>query len=511
MAHSVTRRFAFSLSSSLFRGGVAFATGMLLARLLGPSTYGRFAFLLGTFLALRDLVDMGGSVAFFTFLSQKPRSRKFVAWYFRWLVLQWILPTLAVALLFPKDWIRAIWKGQDLALILLAWAAVFAQSSLWKAVAEAGESRRETLRVQTMSTAVVLTHLCIILLLWTTRILSLRAIFSAMIVEYLVAAALVMRRFKYDSASQDSVDERSPIIGRKYWSYCAPMLPYVGIGFVAQFADRWVLQNYGGSIQQSYYAVASQFSVVALLATNSILRIFWKEIAEANHRADNERMYKLYRTVCRLLFFCGALVAGFAIPWAKELLRLVLGNAYTGGTVAFSIMLLYPIHQSLGQITGSFLYATEKVKISTLIGVTQMIGGIIVMYFVLAPSNEPIPGLGLGAEGLALKMVALQLVGVNVTMYVIARIWKWHFDWAYQPLSLGLWIALGWMMKVGWSVIIGRSGHMMWALAFSGASYLALSAVLLVLLPSLVGMSREELLARPRQVLQAVRATAAKV
>src|SRR5207302_5348904 len=122
------------------------------------------------------------------------------------------------------------------------------------------------------------------------------------------------------------------------------------IGFAYEFADRWLLQGYGGSVQQAYYAVSAQFAAIALLATGSILSIFWKEIAEAHHRGDHVRTGMLYKKVSRLLFVIGAVIAGFLLPWAQDLLRLLLGAAYVGGPSTLAIMFLYPIHQSMGQI-----------------------------------------------------------------------------------------------------------------------------------------------------------------
>ena len=80
MTSSVRGRFAFTLGANFFRAGLNFTTGMLLARWLEPTRYGNMAFLLGTFLGVRQLLDLGSSSAFFTFLSQRPRTGLWFAW-----------------------------------------------------------------------------------------------------------------------------------------------------------------------------------------------------------------------------------------------------------------------------------------------------------------------------------------------------------------------------------------------------------------------------------------------
>ena len=126
---SVRVRFAFTVGANLLRGLLSFATAMLLARWLGPELYGDMAFLLGTFLGVRHLFDMGSSSAFFTFLSQKPRSARFVRSFFFWLAIQFAVPFGVMAILFPSDWIVHIWHGNGRNLVLLAFAAAFMQNS----------------------------------------------------------------------------------------------------------------------------------------------------------------------------------------------------------------------------------------------------------------------------------------------------------------------------------------------------------------------------------------------
>ena len=79
---SIRSRFIFTVGTNFFRSLLSFITGILLARLLGPESYGNMAFLMGSFMGVLSLLNMGSSSAFFTFMSQKTRSRKFVLLFF---------------------------------------------------------------------------------------------------------------------------------------------------------------------------------------------------------------------------------------------------------------------------------------------------------------------------------------------------------------------------------------------------------------------------------------------
>jgi O-antigen/teichoic acid export membrane protein len=130
MATSIRARFGFSLFANLSKAVVTFGTGLLVARGLGPENYGTMMFPLGTFAAARQLLDMGSSTAFFTLLSQRHRSGRFVVWYLAWLGIQFLVPAVLVGLLFPAAWVELIWKGELRSLVLLAILAAYLQSVL---------------------------------------------------------------------------------------------------------------------------------------------------------------------------------------------------------------------------------------------------------------------------------------------------------------------------------------------------------------------------------------------
>src|SRR5262249_39400973 len=150
-------------------------------------------FLLGTFIAIRQLLDLGTSTAFYTFMSQRPQSKRHVVGFFTWLAVQFLLVFCVVWLLFPARWVEVIWHGEPRSLILLAFAAAFMQNSVWPVVQQTGESQRQTVRVQGIGAIVAGMHLLVVVLLWSLGVLGLYAIFAAIALEYLLASMVVRR------------------------------------------------------------------------------------------------------------------------------------------------------------------------------------------------------------------------------------------------------------------------------------------------------------------------------
>src|SRR3989442_12337592 len=108
---SVKTRMLVSIGSNALRAALSFFTGVVIARSLDPSGYGDLMFLLGSFAAIRMLLDMGCSSAFFTFLSRRSRGRRFYLLYFAWLALQVVITVIVVGLLIPSSLLHRIWLG----------------------------------------------------------------------------------------------------------------------------------------------------------------------------------------------------------------------------------------------------------------------------------------------------------------------------------------------------------------------------------------------------------------
>src|SRR5260221_9055077 len=100
---SVKTRFLVSLGSNSIRSIIGLVSGVLIARGLNPSGYGDLMFLLGSFVAIRSLLDMGSSNAFYTFLSRHTQGHRFYLSYFAWLALQFVITLFFVALIIPDS------------------------------------------------------------------------------------------------------------------------------------------------------------------------------------------------------------------------------------------------------------------------------------------------------------------------------------------------------------------------------------------------------------------------
>jgi O-antigen/teichoic acid export membrane protein len=490
---TVKVRFLSSFFSNIFRSAISLITGLLIARWLGPSDYGRMSFLIVSFTAFRTLMDMGSSSAYFTFLSQRKRSKKFVSLFWKWILLQFIFTLVLVGLLFPSNLINEIWKGESRSLVILALFTTFFQLTVWPIASQMAEANRNTIAIQRLNTIVVIVHLFVLLALWCFGKLILPAIFISLLIEWAIASWIASKMYtstKDDDTNSGDAEDTPHSVFKEFFKYCLPFIPYAWFSFAHDFADRWMLQCWGGSKEQAYYTISYQLATISLLATTSVLRIFWKEIAEANYNNDKERVKQLYLRISKGLYFVAAISAGAFIPWTAEIISMMLGDQYKGANTTMLLMFIYPVHQSIGQIGSTMLMATGKTLVQVKLGIAFMIASIILVYFMLAPSYALIPGLGLASGGLAWKMVIMQFLQVNILIWLLSKMFNWDYDWKFQIYGLLPPIVIGLLIKMLLKVFLGIP--LIFSMVIYGILYIVFITVLVFFFPSISGLTRSD-------------------
>ncbi len=498
LGERIVVRFGATLAANLLRAGLSLLTGVMLARGLGASGLGDLFFLLGSFTAVNQFIDLGSSTAFYTFLSHRRRGRTFFALYFGWLAVQFLVTSGIVMNVLSALLVDRIWVGHQRAVIWLAFGASFVTTQVWGVVSQLGEARRKTVAVQTVAVLQAALHAVLVALGVRGGWLTVPLVMWLLIGEYLLLIAVIAPLLVRENltASPAAPETLSGVL-REFVQYCRPLVAYATVSCLYLFTDRWLLQRFGGAQQQGFFAIGQQFAAISLIATASILRIFWKEIAEAYERHDHQRIKRLYETTSRGLYVVGAWMSGWLIPYSREILLWTVGPAYEAAWPVLALMLLYPVHQSMGQVRGAYFYATRATTDYTRIGLIMMGLSILVTYVCLAPPSARWPGLGWGAVGLAAKMVGLQIIGVSLQARVIARTWGFAHDHGRELSVLALWCGLGWAGKwIGAAAVhLLALGSERAVVLIGGGLYLAASLGVFFVAPAVMGLTRGQVAA----------------
>ena len=203
-------------------------------------------------------------------------------------------------------------------------------------------------------------------------------------------------------------------------------------------------------------------------------------------------MTRLFRKYIPLFYFITAYFSCFIAINADKAAAILGGGPYKAAVIPIAIMAFYPIHQTYGQLSSSVLLATERTALYRNIGIAMMLIGLPVTYLFIAPAMYM--GLGLGAIGLAIKMVALQFVGVNVQLYFNSRILNLNF-WKYilhQLVAPTVLVALALIVRM----ILGSwlSGNYVLLNFFvSGLIYTLIVALAVFCFPMIAGYNKREI------------------
>jgi O-antigen/teichoic acid export membrane protein len=481
--------------ASVLRSISTFLASILLARWLGPEEFGRFIFLIASHIALRQFLDMGTSSAFFTFISQRLRSNFFILVYWLWIFAQLAIYIFLIWFLLPDKLVASIWSGEEKGLILLALLASFMQGTIFQAASQMAEASRETIRLQVVVIFISFSHLLLLILAWISGFLAIEIIFSLIIFEWFLGSFFAVK-FYYKSKRSLTSKEQSEnfkSIYQEYFVYCLPLIPLAWFGALHDYADRRMLQEWGGATEQAYFGLAMQISSITLLVTTAVIKVFWKEIAEANENQDYERIGFLFSKLSKILIFIGALLAGFFMPWSDLIILLTAGEQYISGSQTLTLLFIYPIHQCLGQLTNTLFYATSKTRLMTFIHISHMSVGLILAYLFLAPYDSYIPGFNLGSQGLALKLVLVQFIFVNIAIFFISKNFKWKFEWFHQILVVSIFLLLGFFSFYLSQYLLSSVDSYIYKILLHSFIYLFLSGSILFKFTTITGFSLEQL------------------
>jgi O-antigen/teichoic acid export membrane protein len=147
--------------------------------------------------------------------------------------------------------------------------------------------------------------------------------------------------------------------------------------------------------------------------------IFHREIAILFRQKKYEKIKKTSEQIIPTLVFIAASLAIFASVNSKLLITTIAGEKFAAASFAATVMFLYPVHQTYGQLVSSLYYAAGQTKKFRNIAIINLLIGFVLSIVFLTPHD--VGGLNLGSEGLALKMVIVQIFGVNLLLHGISK------------------------------------------------------------------------------------------
>lgn len=493
---SLKKRYFYKLSANLIGLAISTVTQAIIPRGLGPKAYGDFNFLSNFFTQVSRFLDMGTSTGFYTKLSQRPKEFGLVSFYlyFSGIVSLFIIGFVVISHL-TLTYTR-FWPDQKILYIYLSagWGIL---TYIVIVLNEMADAYGVTVSTELARILQKLLGMILIILLFITDWLNLTNFFYYHYVILLILAIsfIVILEKKGYSLRQNwklpSKKIKSYI--QEFYNYSHPLFIYALVGLIVGILDRWLLQYFAGSVQQGFFGLSYQIGAICFLFTSAMTPLLMREFSIAFGKNDIEQIAVLFRRYIPLLYSITAYFCCFIAIQANKVIYIMGGNRYSEAVGAVTIMAFYSIHQTYGQLSGSVFFSTDQTALYRNIGITFMLIGLPVSYFLIAPVDKM--GLNAGATGLAVKMVFIQFITVNVQLYYNAKFLKlsfWKF-FGHQILSVGCLLAIALVVTFGANEILEPSSGIIASFLLAGVLYTLTVICLVSCFPAVFGIKREDI------------------
>ena len=493
---SLKKRYIYKLFANFFGLGISFITQAIIPRGLGPKAYGDFNFLTNFFSQVVSFLDMGASTAFYTKLSQRPKESSLVSFYLYFAGIISLGMFGLVLLSIATSTYSKLWPGQDIFYICLAagWGIIYWLVKVLNSMADAYGVTVSAELARIFQKVLVL---ILIVSLYVLHQLNLTTFFSYQYFLFIVLGLFFYWIMKKSFLRQNWLLSRGQTrrYFHEFYHYCHPLFTYSLIGLIVGLLDRWLLQIYAGSVQQGFYGLSYQIGSLCFLFTGAMTPLFTRELSIAFSNGDLPRMAELFRRYIPMLYSVAAFFSCFIAVQANKVVYIFGGNKFEGAATAVTIMAFYPLHQTYGQLSGSVFLATGQTHLYRNIGVVLMLLGLPITYFMIVP-KEPW-GLGMGASGLAIKMVLFNIMYVNVQLYFNSKYLKFSF---FKFLVHQIFVIVCLLIIAMIATIAGNKVLAIWgsesvvfSFLLSGVLYTLMVIGLIYFLPIFMGLKKQDI------------------
>ena len=506
---SLKKRYIFKLFANFFGLIIGMGTQAIIPRGLGPVAYGNFNFLTNFFQQVFGFLDCGSSVCFYTKLSQRQKDSGLVSFYFYFSLFISLVVLAFVVVAQASSIYPRVWPDQNIFYIYLAaiWGILtWFSGSVFNRMADAYGL---TVSSEIARVGQKIFGLLLILVLYFSHQLNLTSFFLYNYVIMLFLVVLVFFIFEKKGYSIRGCwclsFGRIKQYSREFYRYSHPLLIVSIFGFIINLADRWILQYFSGSMEQGFYGFSYLIGSVCFVFTGAMTPLIWRELSVAYEKKDLGHMAHLFKRYFPLLYSVAAVLSCFMAMQADKVIQIMGGHQYGGALWAVIVMAFYPIHQTYGQLTGSVCMAAGQTSLFSKISFVITLIGLPMGYFLIAPKN--MMGLNIGATGLAIKMVVVQIIGVNVQLYYNCQLLKLNF-WHYvnhQLFSVFVFLVFSACAMFFVDSLLVQQKYILINILFSGIIYLSMITGLLYYKPSLFGIDKKDIVSVIKLVLRRIK------
>ena len=483
--------------SNGFVGVFRLITELLIPRLVGVSDYGSFVYIRDTFFNITNSLDMSFSEAFYQISSKYPKNYSIVIFQSCLILLillilfffnigLFLFPSL-LDLIFPTQIFYHVSLGS-----LLAFSIYLVSN-----ITFFSDSKKLTVYLELIKIICVFVMSFVFYYFFSLENISIDTIYILFTAFNLLIFISTIFYFesKFGLINKLSITKKIFFFyKKKYLEYSLPLLQANIFVFLFVIFDRWFLQVLYGNIEQAFIGFAFRIMMIITVLISSFYPIYRQQLADFFSNRNETKLKKSFKKI--YLLFSLATFFSFFLIFNLNKILIFFGDDFNDGFYVILIMLLYPIHQVFGQSADAILLSFEKTKLFKNLRIYLTLFGFILTYIFVAPTDLLLPGLELGAMGLALKMVLGQFIDVHFRLFYSCKIVGLNFIELIKKEFSIIFLISSFYFIINFIInhLFGSniSNNIYIDIFISGIIYFILTILFIIIFPSIISCKRSD-------------------
>lgn len=487
-------RYIIKVLSSVLIAIVNMIIQVLLPRLFSVEDYGYYTYNLNVFTSVVVIANLSSSNALISKYSKRNDEIGLVYFYLKFFAAMSILLTIGTVILYQFDFIRSVFAGQTLIVVLLGIETAIVTKLLTDCISmyDASAISRFPALIQVLMKGLISATVILGFFYGSYNLVTfyiVQFVVTALAISILLIAIIKDQQRRYPQIK--SCMSRQYI--GEFVEFCKPLVVANIVAQVVVIIMNWALMKWSGVAEQAIFGVAWQLNSLISYVFSPYAELSKREFAVLN---DNvEQLKNRFVQSLKLMFWLTSYFAIFTAFMSGHILPIIYGDKYSNATLVTAIIMFYTVYQSWGQITGSYMISREKTKANAIISIIGQLLTVAGVFLFQMPNV--IWDESLGAIGIAVNYLVANIITSIISVCYISTdlgISKLR-NCSIQIMPISSFSVVAFALKFMCDRIILCSG--IWdnilKVLISGLLYTAITLGIIFAKPSLVGLSSESL------------------
>ena len=445
----IKKNFIAKLSANFLNIFVNGLIGLFLPRLMGPHTYGTYGFLSNFFRNIIQFFDLFISPGFYVIYNKK-KQKSLVAFAHYYIFIFFLLNIILILLVNSNSTLSSVIfkESKPLEIVLMSVLAFFNWTILL--YANIFDSENSTVFFEKNRIISKCFFFFFFLVIFWTNNFSIVFVILIFILSNLFLISISFRElfrpvlFYWQHVLSIFIKSLKTLT-----LYNAPLIAYSVCAVIILQSEIIMINYFYGSEEMSYLAFSYQIGTLIFVFSSSLTPLIIKKYVDDVKLNNFSSIGKSFSNEVSYLFYLIGFFSIFLFVHAEDAIKLIAGAEYLPGLYTFKLYSLYPMHQTLGQISSAFFFASNRVKVYSRVNITIAIIFAFLSAYFLLPINHG--GAEMGSKGLVIKMLLSQIFSVYILLFVIYKsLSKNYRHLIFNHIKvIGLFLFVGSLLELG--------------------------------------------------------------